>query len=87
MKRHVTVTQSWDLTIDIPDDNVRDITEGYQAIIDSTGDIEEVVDHIAYNYCINDCKEFVEGVGHIQEAEITIKMTDYNTDVDVRDED
>lgn len=87
MKRHVTVVQSWEITIDIPDKNIDEVTKCYQDIMDShVCDVDEIFDHIAYNYCINDCKEFVEGVGNLKEAEISVKSIDHYTDVDVREE-
>lgn len=87
MKRSVTVHKTWDIEIDILDDNIKDIMEGYNGIIDSHGDIEDAIEHMAYNYCINESKKFIEGIGDLNEVGVTVEMLNTDVCINVYDED
>ena len=62
MKKKVTITQ--EVVVDIPDSKVDDVESAYTQIIDECGTLDDVFEHIAYNYAIN-CAYAVEAVGPI----------------------
>jgi len=77
MKVEVEIRQF--VEIEIPDDRINSLIEGYNAIIDEYGDEYDIMEHIAFNVAINQT-DFVEGIGPISKngcGKSDIKVT-YN---------
>lgn len=80
----------FDVIIEIDEDNpeFKDIVKSYTSTIDSSGDVESLMEHIVHNHIYLGI-DFVQGVGNISEAEkkgaIKIISSDEDNEYDIEE--
>ena len=65
MKKVVEIQKTVEISVDIPDDEIDNVLQGFKGVIYSNATLDDVMKHIASTVMEMGCDYFVEGIGNV----------------------